>query len=74
MLNSNFRLFAARENGNANFYLFAENRNVKRKLFFHSRQMVNGNRPLLFQQTCPSIAKWQLEEMTSDSLKMEDNG
>ncbi len=38
-----------------NFRLFAENRNIKGKFVFLGRQTMNGNRRLLFQQTCPSM-------------------
>jgi hypothetical protein len=37
------------------FGLFAANGNGKRKFVFLGRQTINGNRRLLFQQTCPSM-------------------
>ncbi len=38
-----------------NIYIFTENRNRKLKFAFLSRQTINGNRSLLFQQRCPSL-------------------
>jgi hypothetical protein len=49
--NGNFRLFA--ENGNGKLPFVCLKR--KRKLVFLGRQMINGNRRVLFQQTCPSM-------------------
>jgi hypothetical protein len=54
--NGNFRLFAV--NGKKeleNVCLFAANRNQKWKLFSLVGKKINGNRQLLFQQTCPSM-------------------
>ncbi len=42
-----------RKTKTANFRLFFANR--KRKFVFLGRQTINGNRRLLFQQTCPSM-------------------
>ncbi len=39
----------------ANFRLFAANGKRKQKFVSFGRQMINGNRRLLFQQTCPSM-------------------
>ncbi len=39
----------------AKIRLFAANGNGKRKFVFLGRQMINGNRRLLFQQTCQSM-------------------
>jgi hypothetical protein len=39
----------------ANFHWYAGNGNGKRKFVFLGRQMINGNRRLLFQQTCLPI-------------------
>jgi hypothetical protein len=44
-----------RTNGKWNFRLFAANGNGKQKFVFLGRQMINVNRRLLFQRTCPSM-------------------
>jgi hypothetical protein len=49
----NIRGMELMENGN--FRLLAANGNGKRKFVFLGRQTINGNRRLLFQQTCLSM-------------------
>jgi hypothetical protein len=44
-----------RKTETANFHLFAANENGKRRFVILGRQTINGNRRLLFQQTCPSM-------------------
>jgi hypothetical protein len=51
-----------------NISLFAAN--GKRKFVFLGRQMINGNRRLLFQQTCPSIL--EMSSMESCGLQLKD--
>jgi hypothetical protein len=57
MKNGNFHWFVCckQKKEMANSCLFAANGNGKRKFVFLSRQTINGNRRLVFQQTCPSM-------------------
>ncbi len=40
-------------------YLYIRKRKRKTEVFFLGRQTINGNRRLLFQQTCPSLLMLQ---------------
>jgi hypothetical protein len=51
----NFRFFCKRKTETANLRLFAANGMEKRTFVFLGQRTINGNRRLLFQQTCPSM-------------------
>jgi hypothetical protein len=53
-------------------FLFAANGNVKPKLIFLGRQMINGSRRLLFQQTCPSMSM-SIERLPLSAILKEDH-
>jgi hypothetical protein len=57
MENGDFCFFAANEKWKwQTFHLFGAN-NGKWNFVYFGQQMINGNRQLLFQQTCPFMVK-----------------
>jgi hypothetical protein len=66
--NGNLRLLVQTKNGNGKLTFVCCYGNGKRKLLVLGRQTINGNRRLLFRQTCPSMVIGKF----STSLKSRD--
>jgi hypothetical protein len=67
--NRSFRLFAAnRKRKWQTTRLLAANRNRKWKFVFLGQKTINGNRQLLFQETCPSMGNTTHDYNNNSSL------